>query len=130
MAFLGACFVRRFSLNALSVPPLGQVQARFGWAVGLFGGSWDALGRSWGVLGRLWAFLGAFWALLERSWSLLGSLGRLLVDFLVDFPSIFGQFSAICFAFWEVSRERGYFTKHRKNTGKTIVFQRFSKVGG
>ena len=27
--FLGACFVRRFSLNALSVPPLGQVQDQF-----------------------------------------------------------------------------------------------------
>ena len=29
VAFLGACFVRRFSLNALSVPPLGQVQDQF-----------------------------------------------------------------------------------------------------
>ena len=85
MAFLGACFVRRFSLNALSVPPLGQVQARFGLGGGPLGGSWDALGRSWDVLGRLWAFLGAFWALLERSWSLLGSLGLQVVDFLVIF---------------------------------------------
>ena len=28
-AFLCACCVRRFSLNALSVPPLGQVQDQF-----------------------------------------------------------------------------------------------------
>ena len=80
--FLGACFVRRFSLNALSVPPLGQVQARVGASRGPLGGSWDALGRSWDVWGRLWAFLGAIWGLLERSWSFLGSLGLQVVDLL------------------------------------------------
>ena len=78
MAFLGACFVRRFSLNAFSVPPLGQVQARIGWGAALL----VALGTLLDVLGAFW---GAFWALLDRSWSLLGSLGLQVVDFLVIF---------------------------------------------
>ena len=92
-------------------------------ALGLVLASWTLLGALLGVLGT---FLGAFgrsWAFLERFWSLLGSLGRLLVDFLVDFSSIFGRFSTFVFAFWEVSRERGYFTKYRKNQGKTTGFQ-------
>ena len=67
MAFLGACFVRRFSLNALSVPPLGQVQARFWLGGGPLGGSWDALGRSWGVLGCFLGTLGPFLVALGLS---------------------------------------------------------------
>ena len=85
MAFLGACFVRRFSLNAFSVPPLGQVQALCGWGVSLLvalGTLLGVLGTSWGACGRSWVF---FWALLERSWSLLGSLGLQVVDFWVIF---------------------------------------------
>ena len=92
MAFLDACFVRRFSLNAFSVPPVGQVQARFWLGGGPLDGSWDALVRSWGVLERLWAFLVACWVLLQRSWSLLGSLGLQVVDFLVIFRLHLGVF--------------------------------------
>ena len=65
MAFLGACFVRRFSLNALSVPPLGQVQTRFGWGAAL--------------LGRSWAFLGRFGALVGVLGCFFGTLGTFLV---------------------------------------------------
>ena len=61
MAFLGACFVRRFSLNALSVPPLGQVQALFGWGMGLLV-----------ALGTLLGVLGTFWGACGRSWVLFG----------------------------------------------------------
>ena len=68
MAFLGACFVRRFSLNALSVPPLGQVQALFGWLLGLLG-----------LLGRSWAYLGRFGALVGVLGCFLGILGTFLV---------------------------------------------------
>ena len=75
MAFLGACFVRRFSLNALSVPPLGQVQARFGDSSSLLAGGW----ASWWLLGRSWAFLGRFGALVGVLGCFLGTLGTFLV---------------------------------------------------
>ena len=76
MAFLGACFVRRFSLNALSVPPLGQVQALFGWGVGLLvalGTLLGVLGTFWGACGRSWVPFGHSWNVLGRSWALWGS---------------------------------------------------------
>ena len=102
---MGACFVRRFSLNALSVPPLGQVQTHFGLGVGPLGGSWGALGRSWDVLGRLWAFFDAFWALLP-------SLELQVLDFL----GIFGRLPTIFFAFGVILRGLGYFSKTSKKT--------------
>ena len=71
---------------------------------GLLGAPWALLGRSWAFLGRFWAFLGASWASLARFWSLLSSLGRLLVDFLVNFASIFGQVPTIRVAHWQVLR--------------------------
>ena len=71
MAFLGACFVRRFSLNALSVPPLGQVQARFGWWVGLV----VALGTLLGVLGTFGVLVGVLGCFLGTLGTFLVALG-------------------------------------------------------
>ena len=75
-AFLCACCVRRFSLNALSVPPLGQVQARFGGGLGLLvalGTLLGVLGTFWGACGRSWVLFGHSWNVLGRSWALWGS---------------------------------------------------------
>ena len=84
--------------------------------MGALGRSFFAFLHASGVLGRFFAFLGAFLVALGLSGA---SLGR----FWVDFSSIFGRFATIVFAFWEVSRERGYFSQPRKNLGKTTVFQ-------
>jgi len=91
-------------------------------------------------LGALGALLGALGALLGTLGALLGVLGTFLVAlglsgasfgrFWVDCWSIFSYFSSnfqrffeICIFLFEVWSEHGYFTKYRKNIGKTEVFQ-------
>ena len=73
----------RFSIDALSVPPLGQV---FGG--GVLGLSWPPLGLSWALLGRCWALLGRSWAglgVLEAFWVAIELSGASFGFFLVDF---------------------------------------------
>ena len=109
-------------LNALSVPPLGQVQARVGASRGPLGGSWDALGRSWDVWGRLWAFLGAIWGLLERSWSFLGSLGLQVVDHFVIFRWFWKNLPRF-FRIWGNFAKAWVFFKNTEKRQRTMVFQ-------
>ena len=71
-------YFSRVLLDALSVPPLGQVFSMGLGHVGLMLASWALLGA---LLGILNVFLSAF-----------GSLWRLLVDLGLDFWFIFARF--------------------------------------
>ena len=71
-------YFSRVLLDALSVPPLGQVLAL-------------GLGHV-GLLLVTWALLGALLGILEVLLSAFGSLWRLLVDLGLDFWFIFARF--------------------------------------
>ena len=71
-------YFSRVLLDALSVPPLGQVLA---------------LGLGYvGLMLVTWALLGALLGILEVLLSAFGSLWRLLVDLGLDFWFIFARF--------------------------------------
>ena len=78
-------YFARVLLDALSVPPLGQVLGVGLGHVGLVLASWALLGA---LLGILHVFLSAF-----------GSLWRLLVDLGLDFWFIFAQILIFCVIF-------------------------------
>ena len=71
-------YFSRVLLDALSVPPLGQVLAL-------------GLGHV-GLMLVTWALLGALLGILEVLLSAFGSLWRLLVDLGLDFWFIFARF--------------------------------------
>ena len=71
-------YFSRVLLDALSVPPLGQVLAL-------------GLGHV-GLMLVTWAILGALLGILEVLLSAFGSLWRLLVDLGLDFWFIFARF--------------------------------------
>ena len=71
-------YFSRVLLDALSVPPLGQVLAL-------------GLGHV-GLMLVTWAFLGVLLGILEVLLSAFGSLWRLLVDLGLDFWFIFARF--------------------------------------
>ena len=70
--FLSTCYVRRFSLNALPVPPLGPVQARGGPIGTLDFLNFTDLYLVLGVLEPLWGACGRSWVLFEPSWNVFG----------------------------------------------------------
>ena len=56
----------------------GKDSPHLGWYLG-------ALGRSQVALGRIWVSINDFGMLFDAPGELLGALGRLLVDFKIDF---------------------------------------------
>ena len=88
-------YFSRVLLDALSVPPLGQVWGRgeapnLGRVTGAadFGAWFGPCGALVGNLGASWGALGHFGSVVERIWVSLAPFGRFGVGFLVYFRSI------------------------------------------
>ena len=73
-------YFARVLLDALSVPPLGQV----------FGCWFGPCRAHVGLLGASWGALGHFACVFERVWVSLALFGRFGIGFLVYFRSNFG----------------------------------------
>ena len=82
-------YFARVLLDALSVPPLGQV---LGVGAVDFGCWFGPCGAHVGFLGASWGALGHFECVFERIWVSLAPFGRFGVGFLVYFRSIFNFF--------------------------------------